>query len=358
MKILIVSFSDNADHQNTLFSLFEQLYPQYDVTVMGTRRPKIPTEITPNTWLVDCPPRPGICRETFFFWRLLKILHRIRRAKFDAIYFESLHVWNLPIMLFCGKKVHVYHVIHEVIPHEGDKEAAKVDWMNRAICRLSNTVVLHNRKYVKEMTARYAIAPERVKYLELWRKYPPFTPPVHSGRVLFFGRINPYKGVENLLEIVRLCPRISFDVIGRVDPQVDGIIRRLAQEPNVYLHTGYVSDREMEEAFIRADWVVMPYNSASQSGIIIDSYKYSRPVIAFNVGAIAEQIADGESGYLVEAGNNTKFAEVLQTALQMSPEQYDDLCGRAYRYGSEKYAAVSAAGRFMELIESGQPLPE
>lgn len=107
----------------------------------------------------------------------------------------------------------------------------------------------------------------------------------------------------------------------------------------------------MREAFVGCDWAIVPYNSASQSGIIIDAYKYSRPVIAFNVGAIAEQVDDGKSGYLVGAGNNEAFAKELKKAVQMPTEQYDAMCTQAYQYGCKKYAANGAVSRFIELIE-------
>lgn len=224
-------------------------------------------------------------KKTFNLPLLLSIIHRVRKERFDAIYFESLHTWNLPIMMMAGK-AKTYQVIHEVIPHEGDSQVKMVDLMNKAVVKFADTIVLRNKTYIQDMIDHYGIGADRVKYLELWRRYPAYTTPVHSGRALFFGRINPYKGADNLLEIVRLCPNIQFDVVGRVDSQMQGIVDQLAKEKNVKLNNDYVTEAEMREAFVNCDWVIVPYNSASQSGIIIDAYKYSRPVIAFAVGAI------------------------------------------------------------------------
>lgn len=353
MKVLLVTFSDNADHQDTLFGMYEELNEnkELDAYLMAIKTPKVPLQTSDHTWLVDCPKRPGIEKKTFDLHTLNSIIRRIKKEKFGAIYFESLHVWNVAIMLALGKRVHKYQVIHEVIPHEGDQQVKGVDFMNRVICRTADTIVLRNQKYVADMISQYKVNPDRVKYLELWRRYPEFTPPVHSGHVLFFGRINPYKGADNLLEIARLCPEITFDVVGRVDPQMEDVVEELRKEKNVHLNNGYVSDEEMRKAFVGCDWAIVPYNSASQSGIIIDAYKYSRPVIAFNVGAIAEQVDDGKSGYLVNAGNNEAFAEKLKDGVAMPTEDYDSMCSYAYQYGSKKYAANGAVERFRELIE-------
>ncbi len=350
MKILLVTFSDNADHQDTLFGLYEQLGSVYDTYLMAIKTPKVPLQTSDHTWLVDCPKRPGIEKKTFDLNTLNSIIRCIKKGNFDAIYFESLHVWNVVIMLALGKKVHKYQVIHEVIPHEGDRQVKGVDFMNKVICKVADTIVLRNQKYVQEMIDRYKVEPTRVKYLELWRRYPGFTEPTHSGHVLFFGRINPYKGADNLLEIVRLCPEITFDVVGRVDPQMEKIVEELGKEKNVNLNNDYVTNDEMREAFVGCDWAIVPYNSASQSGIIIDAYKYSRPVIAFNVGAIAEQVDDGMSGYLVDTSDNKAFSEVLKKAVNMPVEQYDAMCAYAYQYGSGKYSAIGAVARFTQLM--------
>jgi len=348
-----VTFSDNADHQDTLFGLYEELIGNKDIDayLLAISTPKVPLKTSDHTWLVDCPKRPGIEKKTFDLHTLHSIIRRIKKEKFDAIYFESLHVWNVAIMLALGKKVHKYQVIHEVIPHEGDSQVKGVDFMNKVICKTADTIVLRNQKYVQDMIDQYKVDPSRVKYLELWRRYPEFTPPVHSGHVLFFGRINPYKGADNLLEIVRLCPEITFDVVGRIDPQMEIVVEELRKEKNAHLNAGYVSDEEMREAFVGCDWAIVPYNSASQSGIIIDAYKYSRPVIAFNVGAIAEQVDDGKSGYLVGAGDNKAFAVKVREAVGMVKSQYDAMCTQAYQYGCKKYAASGAVSRFRELIE-------
>lgn len=355
MKLLLVTFSDNADHQDTLFGMYEELRKDedFDTYLLAIKTPKVSLKRSSHTWLVDCPKRPGITKGTFNLPLLHAIVKHVKDTHFDAIWFESLHVWNLPIMKAVEGKTHIYHVIHEVIPHEGDRQVRQVDLFNKVLVKLSDTIVLRNEKYIPAMVKRYGISPDRVKYMELWRRYPEYTEPKHTGKVLFFGRINPYKGADNLLKIVRLCPDVSFDVVGRVDPEMEETVKELSREKNVRLQTGYVSDDEMKKAFINADWAIVPYNSASQSGIIIDAYKYSRPVIAFNVGAIAEQVEDGESGYLIPAGDIEAFSTAVEKAVKMGREEYDEMSIFAYSYGNKKYGVAGAVSRFAEFLRGG-----
>lgn len=350
-KVLLLTFSDNADHQDTMFGMYESLQEMADVKLMAIRHPRVPLQKSSNTWLTDCPKRPGICLKTFDLLTLWRIIQRIRKEKFDVIWFESLHVWNLPIQMFLRKKSKMIQVIHEVIPHEGDSAEKMVDKMNRILCKTADWIVLRNQTYLPLMTKRYGISEERVKFSELWRRYPPYRETKRTKRVLFFGRINPYKGVEDLLEIIRLCPEVSFDIVGRVDPQVERTVRTIGEEKNVTLKTGYVSDEEMTEAFQSADWVILPYQSASQSGVIIDAYKFGRPVICYKVGAIEEQVKEGESGYLIESGDREAFAAAIRRGLAMSDEAYEHLRRQAYEFGRRKYSSDGSAERFLKLLQ-------
>ena len=355
MKILLITFSDNADHQDIVFGMFESLYKaqrsDIDVWVMAINTPKVSVLDTPHTHLIKCPRRPGIEKDTFNLKEIHSIIRWINKQHFDVIFFETLHIWNLPIMMRCHKHTRIYQMIHDLIPHEGDKQAKAVHLMNKAVCKLADYIVLCNQKYISKVTEIYGVPTDHVCYVDMWRRFPEYTQPHYTRHALFFGRMNPYKGVDNLLEIVKACPDIQFDVIGRVDPQVQDIVDEIKTYPNVNINNGYVSDDEMTEAFVNSDWVLLPYNSATQSGVVIDGYRFSRPCIAFNVGAVAEQISDGKTGYLIEPGNNAAFAEKLREVINMEKQKYDKISESAYEFGLKKYASDGAVDRFIELIK-------
>lgn len=350
-KMLLVTFSDNADHQDITFGMYEELYQKHDVWLMCIKNPRVSLKISGHTNLVDCPKRPGICKKTFDIKTLVEVIRWVKKRKFDVIFFETLHIWNLPIMIFCHKNTRIFQMIHDLIPHEGDRQAKAVAVMNKAVCKLADTIVLCNQKYVPKITELYHVPLRKVKCIDMWRRFPEYVAPQFTKRVLFFGRINPYKGADNLLKIVRACPEIQFDVVGRVDPQMKNIVSELGREKNVSLNNDYVTDKDMENAFTNADWIILPYNSATQSGVVIDAYRYSRPVIAFDVGAISEQIEDGTSGFLISAGNIEEFVEKLISAIQMDVGEYENMCKKSYQFGLRKYAAYGAVERFVKLIE-------
>ena len=74
-------------------------------------------------------------------------------------------------------------------------------------------------------------------------------------------------------------------------------------------------------------------------------------MIAFDVGAISEQIQEGVSGYLIPEGAVDSFADKLKEVVVMQREEYKALCKQTYEFGSHKYAAIGAKERFMRMIE-------
>lgn len=353
MKILLVTLSDNADHQDITFSMFKVLYSAgCDVWLIGTSRPKVQPMITPHTHLIDCPRRPGLQRQTLNLKVLIPFVRWVYRGNFDVIFLESLHVWNLPLMLFRRRKSAILQMIHDVIPHDGDRHVWLVAMMTKIACRLSDYVVLCSRRYLHYLTGRYGVPGERVRCVDMWRSFPKYSAPKFTKRVLFFGRMNFYKGVNNLLDIASQCPEISFDVAGRVDSSVRVFVNELAKLPNVTINDRYITNDEMSEAFVNSDWVILPYNSAAQSGVIIDAYRYGRPCIAFNVGALSEQILEGVTGFLVESGDNRAFSEKLKEVMSMSDDEFACMSKAAYEYGLRRYDSAGAAERFLNLVRT------
>ena len=82
-KVLLVTFSDNADHQDTLFGMYEEMRNRsdWDAYLLCIKTPKVELQQSDHTWLVDCPERPGVTKKTSTSLAP-SIVHRIRREHF------------------------------------------------------------------------------------------------------------------------------------------------------------------------------------------------------------------------------------------------------------------------------------
>lgn len=139
-----------------------------------------------------------------------------------------------------------------------------------------------------------------------------------SYKILFFGFVKPYKGLDILLQAFALALKtipqlkliVAGDVYGDKKNYLD-LIESQQLKDNVELHFRYIADNEIEGFFNACDVCVIPYRSATQSGVVQLSYAFDKPVIATRVGGIEEAVTDGETGLLAEAENPADLAEKI-----------------------------------------------
>lgn len=349
-KILLTTLSNISDHQDKVVVLYEEMKKAgLDVYLMLPEKIDVDCEKSNRTWFIKCPDRPGIARGTFNIKNLLSMINRVKKEHFDYIVFETLHIWNLPLMIISGKRTKKYQMIHDVIPHGGDKTAKQVDLMNKVVCKLADKILICNNKYKKDLCQKYKISSNRVVSVGLWERYPPYRTTNNVGIMLFFGRLNPYKGADNLLKIVKKSPESRFEIVGKADSQVAEIIEELKTLPNVSVDERYIADSEIADIFYNCGWVVLPYNSATQSGVVVEAYKHSKPVISFDVGAISEQVEDGKTGYLIKHGDIDGFVKKISEVNNITNDNYESFCKDAYQYGFNKFSPQKVANKIIEL---------
>ncbi|MGC8596141.1 MAG: glycosyltransferase [Candidatus Kryptoniota bacterium] len=134
---------------------------------------------------------------------------------------------------------------------------------------------------------------------------------------LFFGFIRAYKGLKVLLEampVVLKNVNLKLLVVGEFyedpKPYID-FIKEHGLVGNVILIDKYVPNRDVALYFSAADLVVLPYVSATQSGIVQIAYNFGIPVIVTDVGGLSEVVTDGVSGYVVEPNSPITLADAI-----------------------------------------------
>lgn len=127
--------------------------------------------------------------------------------------------------------------------------------------------------------------------------------PETSKTLLFFGLIREYKGLDILLNAFEMLDS-SYHLIIAGEPygsfeKYQQLINCSHFKNSITLKTGYVKDADVNKYFSAADVCVLPYRSATQSGISSISYFYNLPMITTNVGGLKEMIADKGLGLVV-----------------------------------------------------------
>lgn len=135
--------------------------------------------------------------------------------------------------------------------------------------------------------------------------------------ILFFGYIRKYKGLNYLIdampEILKKV-KLKLLVVGEYygdEEKYREQIRSLGLEEDIKVVSDFVPDSNVKYFFSASDVVVLPYSDATQSGIIQIAYHYDKPVIATDVGGLAEVVRNNETGLIIEPKNPGAIAKAV-----------------------------------------------
>ncbi len=123
--------------------------------------------------------------------------------------------------------------------------------------------------------------------------------------LLFFGLIREYKGLDILLEAFRDLPEdyqliIAGEPYGSWDKYRE-ILESLPGKDRVKVFPEYIRDSEVKRYFSAADVTVLPYRSATQSGISSISYHFEVPMIVTDTGGLRETVGDTGTGIVIDS---------------------------------------------------------
>lgn len=220
-----------------------------------------------------------------------------------------------------GLQTKKYALVHNYQSHEGKRLEQVIT--NFYLKKMDGIIALSD--LVKtQISARLSVPVKSIAH----PTYCQFGKPLESSKsrellgipkdkkvILFFGLIRAYKGLDVLLKAFNLLPEDYFLLIaGEAYGKTDEWNKDLAQlkNQNYLWHNRFIADEEVGSYFSAADVCVLPYKSATQSGVTAVAHHFGLPVIATDVGGLRESIQSGENGDLVEANNPAQMAQSIQ----------------------------------------------
>jgi glycosyltransferase involved in cell wall biosynthesis len=139
-----------------------------------------------------------------------------------------------------------------------------------------------------------------------------------EGRILFFGRMWAYKGLDVFLDAIDMLSKRGVPhhaiVAGR-GPEMVRLQARMAGIPTIETIDAYISAVDTSTLFQSAEVVALPYKDATQSGVLASAFGNRRPVVASATGGIPDVVTNGLNGLLVPPGDATSLADALERIL-------------------------------------------
>jgi hypothetical protein len=213
-------------------------------------------------------------------------------------------------------------ICHNVLPHErrpGDVA------LTRALLSHVDTVLTHSAGQAAQARELAPGAPVRTVTM------PPHLPTAarqnhrtertsvsaHAQcRLLFFGIVRPYKGLDVLLRALARAPaHVTLTVAGEFwggTGETEKLIAGLGIGDRVSLRPGYLPADAIPALFAGADALVMPYREATASQNALLAFAHGVPVITTTAGALADLVRDGVDGLTCAPGDVADLARVLR----------------------------------------------
>jgi glycosyltransferase involved in cell wall biosynthesis len=370
MKICLIGitypFRGGISHYTTL--LFRELKKKHEVTFVSLKK-QYPSLLFPGRTQLDegktvfdvenipilNPMNP---------WTWVRAYRVIRDIRPDLALFQW---WNpffgpcfgtVGFLLRKRASVRVAFLCHNVRPHE----STPLDRLFSTFAfRSADGFIVHSEEDLTNL--RKIVGPDRPAVKTFHPTYAAFgfekTPQKEEaakrvgmkGRVLlFFGFIKKYKGV---IHLIRAMPRIleqvdcTLWIVGEFYDARElylAEITRLGLSEKIVVVDRYVSNEEVSAYFAGADLVVLPYVSATQSGITQIAFGLGKPVVATRVGGIPEAVEHGRTGFIVPPEDPASLADAVIRYFQ--EDRREEFC-RNIRQQQEKFSW----DRMVEAIE-------
>ncbi|MEV5830796.1 glycosyltransferase family 4 protein [Spirillospora sp. NPDC052242] len=293
--------------------------------VIESWRAQYPSFLYPGQQTIDAPegePFPGTrhrldWRRPDGWWRTGRSL-RSRDLTVLAVLSPVQVPSYLSILAGLGRRAPVVALCHNVLPHE--RKPYDVPLMRRLLRRV-NGVLVHSEaqaELARGLTARPVRVAEMPAHLPAAPGAPGDTAARADGvrrRLLFFGIVRPYKGLDVLLRALAKGPDdVALTVAGEFWGGLDDtekLIGELGLASRVELRPGYVPAADVPGLFADADALILPYRTATASQNVWMAHEYGVPVIATDVGGFAGQVRDGVDGLICAPDDVASLAAAL-----------------------------------------------
>lgn len=283
---------------------------------------------------------------------IIKFVFKLRKLvisnQVDKVLFYFDNSWINIILFFLLKNCNItfYTWVHDPCLHLGENWKAKLTrkLMVKLVFPYIEKIIVSYQKGVQELVSNYGINEARIQTIWLPEMLELQFPELkkqeieikkYNYDIIFFGRIEKYKGLNNLLEALnKLCKsgkRLNALIIGkgRDEDWIKGEAKRL----NVTFINEYVDNFKLAQLIIQSRYVVLPYVSATGSQTVQVANYYNKPVLATPVGCFEEYIVEGVNGIFIKELSS----QAIIDAINIMDMQYEQIKAQISAYSQNKF---------------------
>ena len=260
-----------------------------------------------------------------FFRKLCRQINHINYSAINLIGRDDLNIFILFHKYLSCKKI--ITSLHEVCNHKNPDFKQSSELLGYLL-KNKKQIVVHSKKTLTDILAFKNAEAKNINHINFGLFETFITIPhvnlnnLPQKFILFYGSINPYKGLSVLYDAVSnnqyLLNDIKIVIAGKGN---DPILKKIIFDERFVVFNHFLSNEELVELNKKALFIVCPYISVSQSGIPQTTFVFNKPIIASNIGSFPEIIKDKENGLLFETGNANDLAKKIEMLIN-NPDLY------------------------------------
>jgi glycosyltransferase involved in cell wall biosynthesis len=175
--------------------------------------------------------------------------------------------------------------------------------------------------------------------------------------VLFWGNIEPYKGLDNLLSAFDYLKRsqesnIHLFIVGQWNirgAMKYNMLANIHENRSITLINHYVSSEVARDLLCASDLLVLPYKTATQSAAGLSALRYGTPLIVTNTGSLPELLPTELREWIIPPASPIEIANKIVRFFSLSSEQHCEISKKIVEHGIKNYSWGSIADRFMTI---------
>jgi glycosyltransferase involved in cell wall biosynthesis len=291
-----------------------------------------------------------------------QIIKQLSTSDYDAIFFFSQHILNIPIAMLLKNTKQVMWW------HEPNKKGRTTFLKYLLYIPHDYLLTKKSKRIIVSCDAMISMVPD---HLRDKTAVIPFSSCLLNESLvtkqkdeieqekfdfLFFGKIEAYKGLSILAQSIEWLydrgyqPTLNIIGMGDMAKHCPQLLKLAEDHPQeIIISNSFASEEIIIAAMQQSKIVVLPYLTATGTTTVQIAYEQSKPVIATQTGCFQNYIIDGKTGWLVPPSDFLALAGALKKVLD-DPEKTYSMGESAYQYFMENFTRDIVTAKLMKIF--------
>lgn len=296
-------------------------------------------------------------RNPFSFFHELKFILRLRKMNADITWFDGLTFYQVLLAKLFIKEFLV--TVHDVEKHPGSAQHHASTSLKMTFWFLKKNICVVSKSQAEIFKARFGFDAKLFRlpiinyFTEAGKErlsVRDTSPGNKTVKFFFFGSVEPYKGIEYLLDAVDILNskglNFSLGIYGRLKYNIGDLKNKISSLKNTVLVDEFIDYRAISNIYAQNDVIILPYRQVTQCGPLLIGYNENVPSICSNQKGFYEYIDEGKSALVF---NNTAgdLAEKMELLIK-SPGKISEMKNYIQGEIHNKFSMPALAKEYIE----------